>query len=67
MLRKRLFFAFSLLIIASMVLASCQTKEVEKVVKETVEKIVTQVVEKESETVKETQLVEVSRRRSRRS
>jgi peptide/nickel transport system substrate-binding protein len=47
MLRKRLFLAFSLLIIASMVLAACQTKE----------KIVTQIVNQTS-VVKETQVVE---------
>jgi uncharacterized lipoprotein YajG len=46
MLRKRLFIAFSLLIIASMVLAACQTKE----------KIVTQIVNQTS-IVKETQIV----------
>jgi peptide/nickel transport system substrate-binding protein len=50
MLRKRLFLAFSLLIIASMVLASCQTKEVEKIVTQ----VVTQVVEKPGEVVVQT-------------
>ena len=58
MLRKRLFVAFSLLIIASMVLAACEQKE--KIVTQVVEKekIVTQVVEKEGETKIETQIVE---------
>jgi peptide/nickel transport system substrate-binding protein len=56
MLRKRLFLAFSLLIIASMVLAACQTKEkiVTQVVTQVVEKpgeVVTQVVEKPGEVV----------------
>jgi peptide/nickel transport system substrate-binding protein len=50
MLRKRLLIAFSLLIIASMVLASCQTKEVEKIVTQ----VVTQVVEKPGEVVVQT-------------
>src|SRR3972149_3185045 len=47
MLRKRLYLAFSLLMIVSMVLAACQTKE----------KIVTQIVNQTS-VVKETQIVE---------
>ena len=50
MLRKRLFLAFSLLMIVSMVLAACQTKEVEKIVTQ----VVTQVVEKPGEVVVQT-------------
>lgn len=46
MLRKRLFMAFSLLIIASMVLAACQAKE----------KVVTQIVN-QTQIVKQTELV----------
>jgi len=46
MLRKRLFLAFSLLVIVSMVLAACGTKE----------KIVTQIV-KETQVVNQTQIV----------
>ena len=45
MLRKRLFLAFSLLMIVSMVLAACQTKE------KIVTQVVTQVVEKPGEVV----------------
>jgi peptide/nickel transport system substrate-binding protein len=48
MLRKRLFLAFSLLMIVSMVLAACQTKE------KIVTQIVTQVVEKPGEVVVQT-------------
>lgn len=47
MLRKRLFLAFSLLIIASMVLAACQTKE----------KVVTQIVN-QTQVVEQTKIVQ---------
>jgi peptide/nickel transport system substrate-binding protein len=48
MLRKRLFLAFSLLVIASMVLAACQTKE------KIVTQVVTQVVQQPGEVVVQT-------------
>jgi peptide/nickel transport system substrate-binding protein len=48
MLRKRMFLAFSLLMIVSMVLAACQTKE------KIVTQVVTQVVEKPGEVVVQT-------------
>jgi len=60
MLRKRLFLAFSLLVIASMVLAACQPKEkiVEKEVTKIVKEVQTQVVNVvETQNVIQTQVV----------